>query len=246
MLPRLRTGPADDVDRFGAAGLTRLRAAAADAAWLVDHGYPPLRVVEWTGNRHELDVRQRLALQRSLCTAEQIADRQLHRVTAVAGATLHVDGFNLLVTLEVALAGGLVLRCRDGCLRDVAGVHGNYGRVAQTDIALAAVASVAKRLAIARLHWLLDAPIGHSGNLAQHLREASWPCPCEVEVVADADRALVGLAVVASSDGRVLERADAWFDLAAAVLHGRRLRVVQPFARWRAKAVKGRARNPLD
>ncbi len=39
---------------------------------------------------------------------------------------MEVDGLNVITTLEVALAGGVLLIGRDGCMRDMASFHGNY------------------------------------------------------------------------------------------------------------------------
>ena len=47
--------------------------------------------------------------------------------------TLLVDGFNLIITIEVALSGGLVLDCADGTVRDLAGLRGSYHPVDETD-----------------------------------------------------------------------------------------------------------------
>ena len=46
---------------------------------------------------------------------------------------------NVLITLESALGGGVLLRCRDGCLRDMASLHGTYRIVDETDPALDAL-----------------------------------------------------------------------------------------------------------
>src|SRR6266404_1471952 len=45
---------------------------------------------------------------------------------------LLIDGFNLILTLESALGGGVMLVGRDGCYRDMASVHGTYRRVEET------------------------------------------------------------------------------------------------------------------
>ena len=55
------------------------------------------------------------------------------------GSPLRIDGFNLILTLESAVGGGVVLGGRDGCYRDMASVHGTYRRVEETRSALAAV-----------------------------------------------------------------------------------------------------------
>ena len=57
-------------------------------------------------------------------------------VEQMHGEQVVIDGFNLLITLEAALSGGLVLLCRDGCLRDLSSVHGSYRSVQETERAI--------------------------------------------------------------------------------------------------------------
>ena len=55
-------------------------------------------------------------------------------------AGLAIDGYNILITGESALAGGLPFRARDGGIRDLAGVHGSWRRVEETERAVRLVA----------------------------------------------------------------------------------------------------------
>ena len=55
---------------------------------------------------------------------------------SLQGRPIRVDGFNLVLTLESALGGGVILGGRDGCFRDPAGVHGSSRRVEETRPAL--------------------------------------------------------------------------------------------------------------
>ena len=45
-----------------------------------------------------------------------------------------IDGFNLIITVETALAGGIVFCCRDGYAGDIAGVYGSYHMVDEAAI----------------------------------------------------------------------------------------------------------------
>ena len=72
------------------------------------------------GDRYRLVERQRVAVARAACSDAALTDRAVRRVEldALRERPLRIDGFNLLVTLESALGGGVVLACRDGCYRD--------------------------------------------------------------------------------------------------------------------------------
>jgi hypothetical protein len=73
-----------------------------------------------------------------------------------------VDGFNRLITIEAALSGGALLLCRDGCLRDLASVHGSYRSVQETDEAIRIAGEVLGDLGPAAVSWLRDSPVSNS------------------------------------------------------------------------------------
>src|SRR5262249_20412887 len=127
-------GP-EDLRLFDRAQLKRMRPAAEEIVWLLGRGYPLTTAVDVVGNHHQLEARQRLALQRMLCSPEQRDKRQARSIerTDARGRTLLVDAFNLIITIEVALSGGLILDCADGTLRDLAGLRGSYRPVHETD-----------------------------------------------------------------------------------------------------------------
>jgi hypothetical protein len=136
------------------------------------------------------------------------------------GRALAIDGFNVLVTGESALSGGVVLRGRDGALRDLGAVHGTYRPVEETDAVIAAIAELLGAAAPARVRWFLDRPVSNSGRLAARLRAAdpAW----EVELVDAVDPVLARCGdVAATSDSWILDRAPAWCDLPAAVIAAR-------------------------
>lgn len=50
--------------------------------------------------------------------------------------TIYIDGFNLIITLEIALSKGTLIRGSDGCIRDLAGLRGTYKLIDKTDYAI--------------------------------------------------------------------------------------------------------------
>ncbi len=209
----------DDPALFAAARLPTLRAAVDDFDWLRGRGYADAAAVTLVGDRYQLPARARLAIARAAASPTAAAARRARRtpLAALRGQPLVIDGFNVLVTCEAALAGGLVLVGRDGAWRDLAAVHGGYRANAETAAALAALATLLTAAAPAQVTWFLDRPVSMSGALAGQIRavDPSWT----VELVDCADPALVRdpAAVVASSDAWVLDRAGAWVDLPAAL-----------------------------
>ncbi len=212
-----------DVDSFGLKAVPALRSATADLSWLLGHGYARPSSLKLVGDRHELTERQRLAVGRAACPAASEERRAGNRLTndQMAGKDVAVDGFNLLVTLEAALSGGVLLLCRDGCIRDMSSVHGSYHAVAETDTAIKAAATRLAELQVRSVRWLMDSPVSNSGRLAQRLRELAeqhgWPWT--VDTVFNPDTVLIAASeVVISSDSEVVERSTAWYNLAADML----------------------------
>lgn len=213
-----------DEQLFGEPWLPALRTATAELSWLLERGYSGTSALKLVGDRHELRERQRTAVQRCACGDGARASRASRRVEGVAlrGADLAIDGFNCLITIEAAFAGGVVLVGRDRGHRDLASVHGSYRRVDETSRAIAAVCEILEPFELRSAYWYLDRPVSNSGRLGGLIRQhaESRGLAWEVELVDNPDRCLVADAarVVASCDGWVLDRCARWVDLQGAVI----------------------------
>jgi len=208
---------------FAAANWSTLQQAVDHLCWLLTRNYAWESALKLVGDRFRLNARQRLAVQRSACADQSLARRWQTRLPPVAltGQRLSIDGLNLLTTIEAALAGGVVLRARDGCLRDMASVHGTYRKVAETEPAIRAVGTFLRTTPPALCTWWLDRPVSNSGRLGQMLKAVAsaedWPW--QVELVADPDRELrVTRDIVATADSVILDTCHAWVNLAAEVI----------------------------
>ena len=137
------------------------------------------------------------------------------------GRQLVIDGFNVLMTVESALGGGVVLRGRDGCLRDLASVHVSYRKVEETEPAARAIGAILEELGISSARWLLDQPVSNSGRLRALLGElasaAGWSWTVELLLAPDPILA-AGPEAAATSDGAILDRAPTWAPLSSWVV----------------------------
>jgi len=191
----------------------------SDLGWLSSRGYAERSALALVGDRHDLVRRQREAVRRSCCSDGARAGR-LARLQDLGPGPLVVDGFNVLITVEAALAGGVLLRGRDGAVRDLASVHGTWRRMEETLEAVRRVGEVLHTAGVGPVRWILDAPVSNSGRLRALLlahgaeRSLDW----SVELVSDADPVVAEGPVAASSDSVVLDRAPAWVDLAGRVV----------------------------
>jgi hypothetical protein len=217
---RRHRGPhPEDRGLFAPEALERLKLAVEEFSWLLDRGYAGDSALKLTGDRHQLTSRQRVAVLRCSGSDGAIDARKAKRadINDLRGKVLLVDGFNFLITVESALAGGLVLVGRDGAYRELASLHGTYRRVEETPQAIDLAGRFLARTSPAAVKWLLDAPVSNSGRLLVLLRraaqDAGWPW--DAELAADPDRVLAEAdGVVASSDSVVLDRCRRWVNLA--------------------------------
>jgi hypothetical protein len=214
---RHRGAHPEDLRLFDKTQLRRMRVAAEEVVWLLGRGYPLAGAVEFVGNHHQLEARQRLALQRALCSPEQRrkrGERAIERLDT-RGRTLLIDGFNLIITIEVALSGGLVLDCADGTLRDLAGLRGSYHAVDETEVALDLIGRELSALGPARVRFFLDAPVSNSGRLRTRVEAAAqrWPFPTDAEVVPNPDAILARGDNAVSSDSVILDHCGSWLNL---------------------------------
>lgn len=206
---------------FSPQALPALRAATHDLSWLLERSYAVASALKAVGDRYQLSSRQRAAVLRASCPDSHVRSRIARRLQPeqLRGQTLCVDGFNVLTTLEVALSGGVLLIARDGVMRDIAGVHGSYRRVEETEPAITLLTEWVFSWAAARCEIYLDQPVSNSGRLRARLVEvaAARQLPLDVFVVPDPDSVLMRSPhVVASADGQVLDADVHWLSLARA------------------------------
>lgn len=206
--------------------LPALHAAAADLCWLLDRGYAARSALELVGNRHNLTSRQRMAVSRYACSDEDVRRRERLRLEPVKlrGQELWLDGYNILTVLESALAGGLVILGRDGCCRDIAGIHRRYRKVTETNPALRLVGEAASTAGVSVCRWWLDKPVSNSGRLKTLILEtaktAGWNM--EVELTFSPDHVLSHTdQIIATSDGIVLDRCQRWVNFAQIIIADR-------------------------
>jgi hypothetical protein len=203
--------------------LQTLREASGDFAWLLGRHYAHQAALTLVGNRYQLHRRQRLALSRAVAAPAIARARRCRQVGvgALNGTFLQIDGLNQLITIEAAMAGGLLLRGHDGALRDLASVHGTYRLVRESMASLEAIGEYLAPSGVQGVEFLIDGAVSNSGRLAARIRclgeQHGWPW--RARLVANPDPILQRAThVVATSDSVILEYATSWFDLASVVI----------------------------
>ncbi len=214
--------PADE-KLFAAGAISNLRTAVADYSLLLTRGYAEKGALKLVGDRFSLTERQRLAIMRSACSDQHLASRSQRRVLMenLAGQSIAIDGYNVLITVEAAMSGGVIFKGRDGCFRDLASIHGTYRKVTETIPAVELIGQFLREVGAGKALWLLDSPVSNSGRLktliGELARKNNWDW--EVELLLSPDYELMKTdLVVASSDSVVLDDCKRWTNLAAEII----------------------------
>ena len=214
--------PQDDT-LFSESARSQLQQAVSDMSWLLSHGYANKSSLKLVGDRFDLLQRQRMAVMRCACSDDEQAARFSKRADPadLRHQPLLVDGYNVITTVETALGGGVVLKARDGTLRDIAGMHGTFRKVHETIPAINLIGRAVEQLNVSECLWYLDSPVSNSGRLKTLLlqlgKEKNWNF--HVDLLTNPDNILSeSKEIVATSDSIILNRCQRWFDLTGYVI----------------------------
>ncbi len=212
----------DDHKWFSEKAIAQLRTAQQEVQWLLDRGYKLGPILDLVGGHYQLSARQRTALKRTTSTKLQYEKRESTMLpfNFAKNGCLNIDGFNLIITIEVALSGSILILGNDGVLRDLAGLRGTYRLINQTDIALNIIGRTLEQLAVPEVKFFLDAPVSNSGRLKSKILEYSteWQIPVEVELVPNADIILSRMERVVTGDSIILDECRSWFNLSRKIV----------------------------
>ncbi len=217
---RHRSMNLNDKALFSGEQLPRLYDAIYELCWLLDRGYARHSAIKLVSGHHQLTIRQRLAISRAACSNVNRESRitKCLPIEGIKDQQLVIDGFNLIITVEAAMAGGLLLRCCDGCIRDIASIHGTYRQVHETRQAIELIGNVLQSFAPESVLWLFDKPVSNSGRLAKMVRDIAeahrWHW--QAELIENPDQAILGSDKVAiTSDSAILDGVVHWVNLGA-------------------------------
>lgn len=191
---------------------------------LLTKGYAPKSSLKLVCDRFSLTERQRLAVMRAVCSDPQLQSRRANEVQLfdLPGQPIVIDGYNVLITIEAALAGAPIFVGRDHCLRDLASIHGSYRKVTETVPAVELIAKCLTDIGIASARWLFDSPVSNSGRLktiiTQLAEDNNWPW--QVELLQNPDTELIATdQLIATSDSDVLDKCKKWTNLTGQIIN---------------------------
>lgn len=205
-----------DEKDFNEKSLPKLYQASYDYAFLLNRNYPVKGAVTFVGNHYLLSERQRLSLMRGISSNKDIENRKRKQIiNDIQNRMVHIDGFNTIITLEVALSQSLLLKCMDGTIRDLASLRGNYRVIDKTESAILHIGEMLQQYHIDKAVFYLDAPVSNSGRLKTQILELlrTFDYMVEVNVINDVDRVLQNLENVITSDAIILDNCQSWINL---------------------------------
>lgn len=212
----------DDEKIFSIKNNAKLKTIQEEIQWLLDRGYKMKQVIEFTGNHYLLSARARTALQRTISSTADYEKRisTMLPFECAKDGCLNIDGFNLIITLEVAMSGSPVLLGKDGVFRDLAGLRGTYRLIDKTDAALNLIGKALRELNVPMVKFYLDSPVSNSGRLKSKILECSgqWVMPVEVELIPNVDAVLAGKERIVTGDSIILDECKSWFNLSRKII----------------------------
>lgn len=207
---------------FSKKEIIRLKKAKEEVEYLINRDYKLDPVVTFVSNRYQFSNRQRDCLKRVACTTTNINLRRSKRlpIENINQETINIDGFNLIITVEVALSKGTLILGSDGNIRDLAGLRGTYKIIDKTIKALEIIGRCLDDNNCKKAIFYLDKPVSNSGNLRYEILEASkkWHTEVEVNLVNNADVILEKLDNVVSSDALIIDKCIRYFNLSKEII----------------------------
>ena len=212
----------EDERNFSPSALGIMRVASRHIEYLINEGYDLKQASVFVGNHFLLSERQRLAIMRSLATKEQLEARKTKEKTA--GKEIWVDGFNMIITLEVLLCDSVLFFCMDRTIRDLAALRGTYRIIPETAAAVRMLFDALKEIGAESVHVLLDEPVSNSGRLKTLIADMGedYSFNLDIQIRKDVDRTLYGKQNVVTSDSVILDYCGSWINLTPGCLekHG--------------------------
>jgi hypothetical protein len=203
-----------DLIEFGEEWEGKLNSAAEELVFLLNRGYHIKSASTFVGNHYMLSERQRNALSRMVVSEKQLVHRKNKELCDLTDI-VHIDAFNSIITLEVALSESLLIRGLDGTIRDLAGLRGTYRIIDKTEPAIRLILSKLDQQKVDNAIFYLDKPVSNSGRLSALILETAqdYQVNIAVEVITDVDRTLEKLDHVVTSDAIILDKCISWFNL---------------------------------
>ena len=196
-----------------------------DYQYFLDKSYPQKAIIKIICDRYSLSSVERTILFRGIASQEIAKSRQ-KKITSIENSKnniLHVDAYNILITISSYLFGSVVFVSNDNFLRDAAEIHGKNFRDKFFNRSIELVIDFLKYINPKETIFYLDSPVSYSGELSNYLNESLVKNNISglAQTVHSPDYHLKNIreGIVATSDSVIIDKSNVKiFDLARSTL----------------------------
>lgn len=200
--------------------------AVEDYHYLMKRDYPQKATLKIIGDRYRLGKLQRTILYRGIYCRALSRERKRRLTGRIRGQAIHIDCYNVVLTISSYLQGFPLYIGTDNLLRDAAESH---GRAINNELfykALGQLLDYGAKERAETLNFYIDSPVSHSGKLARYINEelVRRGLKGKAQTVKSADYELIKVerGLVATSDSIIVSKAPVkTVDLARQVLKSR-------------------------
>lgn len=149
-----------------------LNNAKRDFKYLLDNNYRKEGALNFVSDHYRLNKVQRNELFRSVFSEKEIKNHKskLKNIRRITGKNIVIDGFNVLICVESVISEKKVIRCMDGFIRDISGIHGKYKMSERTKLAIDSILKILAEYKPRYVLFIFDSQISRSGELSVLVR----------------------------------------------------------------------------
>ena len=200
--------------------------AIKDYKYFLERKYPQKSILKLVGDKYLLTGKERAMLFRGITTNEKIKKRKnilVKNNKSIKGKSLHIDAYNVLITIGSYLNGSLVFIGNDDFLRDASELHGKIFRDKLVTRAVNLTLEYLKMQRVKSADFYLDEPVSKSGELCSEIRKCLYKnnISGDAQTCNSPDYILKNIdnGIVCSSDSTIIDNSNVGvFDLARKVI----------------------------
>jgi hypothetical protein len=186
--------------------------AVSDYSLWLEKKYPQKIVLKLVGDHYALSNVQRSMLYRGITTKENSENRssRLIRTADIKNQVLHIDTYNVLITISSYLTGTTVFVSTDSFLRDCTEVHGKFMKPDIVNTALDLILRYIATLRVSAAIFYIDKPVDNSNDIYEIIKKLcqDWHINGTAHILESPDALLKNLThgICASSDSVIIDK----------------------------------------
>jgi len=197
--------------------------AAKDYNYLLSRNYKRKIALNFVSQHYGLTLSEKMFLLRAVFSEKVVRERRRKtiEIKRIYDNILYIDGFNVLITIMVALIGGCLFLCQDDFIRDLYSLERKIKITKHMYISLEILLEVLMNLKPRKVIFIFDSPVSYSGEFAKYVRNRikSYHIKGNALTALKTDVELSNKhGIIASSDSLVIDKAKKIVDLAGFIV----------------------------